>query len=284
MEIYVFLRAVNSVLIIHSFPNLLKCNLMPRQSGHIANFWECFQFEVNGQNFNYLFPHRNISIHSEWCWIRSSVMAQATIFIGDSQKVIWGQAWRNEYRGGGTRIWGPLRKRAPSAKRAHKVYSKIANCLKNSTMSVKRAHFSKYRVPLGPYQEIKFMGPGGGTGPPPPGFSSPVWGHLSSPTVFCEYFWLRRDRDVRVVSLCFSHQDASIHMQYDLLGSPRDLDLRTNFSLDLSRLCYTCLDASERGKHDGVKIIALSSQTRKLSSKNGFAQKCRFWPFVTSDA
>ena len=29
-------------------------------------------------------------------------------------------------------------------------------------------------------------------------------------------------------------------MQYDLLGSPRDLDLRSNFDLDLSRSCYTC--------------------------------------------
>ena len=87
-----------------------------------------------------------------------------------------------------------------------------------------------------------------------------------------------------MVSLCFSHQDASKHMQYDLLGSPRDLDLRSNFDLDLSRSCYTCFDASWRGKHDGVKIIALSFQTRKLLSKNCFAQKCRFWPFVTSDA
>ena len=43
-----------------------------------------------------------------------------------------------EVGGGGS---GPLRKRTPSAKRAHKVYVKIANCLKHRTMSVKRAHF-----------------------------------------------------------------------------------------------------------------------------------------------
>ena len=66
-----------------------------------------------------------------------------------------------------------------------------------------------------------------------------------------------------VVSLCFSHQDASIHVQYDLLGSPRDLDLRSNSDLELSMSSYTCFDASGRGKHDGVKIIALSFQTRK---------------------
>ena len=36
------------------------------------------------------FSHQNISIHWEWCWLRSSVMTQATVFIGDPQKVIWG--------------------------------------------------------------------------------------------------------------------------------------------------------------------------------------------------
>ena len=35
---YVLLRAVNSGPIIQSFPNLLKCNLMRRESGHIAKF------------------------------------------------------------------------------------------------------------------------------------------------------------------------------------------------------------------------------------------------------
>ena len=104
------------------------------------------------------FSHRNISIHWEWCWLRSSVMTQATVFIGDPPKVIWS--------------------------------------------------------------------------------------HLRSPTVFANNYWSKRDTDVRVVSLCFSHQDASIHMQYDLLGSPRDLDLRSNFDLDLSRSCYTCFYAS----------------------------------------
>ena len=71
-----------------------------------------------------------------------------------------------------------------------------------------------------------------------------------------------------VVSMCLSRQYGSNDMQ---LGSSRDLDLRSNFDLDLSRSYYTCFEA---GKHDGVKIIALSFQ--KLSLKNCFAQKCRF--------
>ena len=69
---------------------------------------------------------------------------------------------------------------------------------------------------------------------------------------------------MKVVSLCLSRQYASTDMQ---LGSRRDLGLRSNFDLDLSRSCYTCFDASSRDKHDGVKIIALPFQTQKLSLK-----------------
>ena len=36
------------------------------------------------------FSPQNISIHCESCWLRSSVMTQATFFIGDPPKVIWG--------------------------------------------------------------------------------------------------------------------------------------------------------------------------------------------------
>ena len=103
-----------------------------------------------------------------------------------------------------------------------------------------------------------------------------VWGHRGHQQVFAGNLRLSA-RDIKVVSMCLSRQYASTDMQ---LGSRRDLDLRSNFDLDLSRSCYTCFHASW-GKHDGVKIIALSFQTQKLSLKNCFAQKCRFWPFVT---
>ena len=57
-------------------------------------------------------------------------------------------------------------------------------------------------------------------------------GHQS---FFANNFWFRKDGDVRVVSLCSSYQEASSHMQYDLLGSypsrsycgPSDRILRT---------------------------------------------------------
>ena len=106
-----------------------------------------------------------------------------------------------------------------------------------------------------------------------------VWGHRGHQQVFADNLRSRRARDMKVVSMCLSRQYASTDMQ---LGSSRDLDLRSNFGLDLSRSCYTCFDASWRGKHDGVKIIALSFQTQKLL-KNCFAQKYRFdlsWPLT----
>ena len=154
------------------------------------------------------------------------------------------------------------------------------------------SQWAKFQLPLFRIRTFPFTGNGVGLGPqwwPRRQFSSVTLQRSSEVTLghqpfFANNFWSKRDRDVRVVSLCFSHQDASIHMQYDLLGSPRDLDLRSNFDLDLSRSYYTCFDAPWRGKHGGVKIIALSFQTQKVSLKNCFAQKCRFWPFVTSDA
>ena len=107
-----------------------------------------------------------------------------------------------------------------------------------------------------------------------------VWGHRGHQQFFADNLRLRRARDMKVVSMCLSRQYASTDMQ---LGSRRDLDLRSNFDLDLSRSCYTFFDASWRDKHDGVNIIALSFQTQKLSLKNCFAQKWRFdlsWPLT----
>ena len=54
------------------------------------------------------------------------------------------------------------------------------------------------------------------------------------------------------------------------------LDLRSNFDLDLSRSYYTWFDAPWRGKHDGIKIVALPLKLKILSSKNHFG---KFWNF-----
>ena len=97
-----------------------------------------------------------------------------------------------------------------------------------------------------------------------------VWGHWGHQQVFADNLRLRRARDMKVVSMCLSRQYASTDLQ---LGSSRDLDLRSNFDLDFSRSCYTCFDASWWDKHDGVKIIALSFQTQKLSLKKLFRSK-----------
>ena len=107
-----------------------------------------------------------------------------------------------------------------------------------------------------------------------------VWGHRGHQQVFADNLRLGRARDMKVVSMCLSRQYASTDMQ---LGSSRDLDLRSNFDLDLSRSCYTCFDAPWRGKHDGVKIIALSFQTQKLSLKTVSLKNAVFdlsWPLT----
>ena len=49
---------------------------------------------------------------------------------------------------------------------------------------------------------------------------------------------MKIDTDMGLVSLHLSGQNASIHVQHDLLRSPRDFGLKSNFDHDLSRSYY----------------------------------------------
>ena len=73
-----------------------------------------------------------------------------------------------------------------------------------------------------------------------------------SPTVFCLYrqktvgitSYIAGDWDETDIWECFlSLRVTSSYMQLDLLRSPRDCDLRSNFEFDLSRSCHICFDA-----------------------------------------
>ena len=75
---------------------------------------------------------------------------------------------------------------------------------------------------------------------------------------------------------CLSPPGASNDMQFDLLRSLRDLDLRSNFEVDLSRSNYISFDSPRRDKHDGTHIIAVCFKTKKLFAKQDFAQKQQF--------
>ena len=117
------------------------------------------------------FPHRNISIHSEWYCLRSSVMIQVSDFIGDP-------------------------------KRSSEV-----------TIGHQRVFLITFDS-----EEMR-----------------PASGHI-----------------------LFHSYDALRHMQYDLLVSPPDLDLRSNFDLELTRSPSRCFDASWREKRDGTKMKSVS--------------------------
>ena len=67
-----------------------------------------------------------------------------------------------------------------------------------------------------------------------------------------------------MASLCLSHQDASTDMQHDLFWSLRDLDLRSNFDLDLLRSNHISFEASLREKHDDAIADSLSLLVQKL--------------------
>ena len=86
-----------------------------------------------------------------------------------------------------------------------------------------------------------------------------------------------------MVPICLTHQGASTDTQHDLVGSPRDLDLRLNFDLDLLRSPCICFDVSRREKHDGAKIIALPLLGKNISVKN-ISPKRSFWHLMTPGA
>ena len=83
---------------------------------------------------------------------------------------------------------------------------------------------------------------------------------------------MKRDRTLGMALLRLSHQDASTDMQHDLFWSLSDLDLRSNFDLDLSRSNYVSFKASLREKHDDAIADSLSYiQVPKLFVKEYFA-------------
>ena len=66
-------------------------------------------------------------------------------------------------------------------------------------------------------------------------------------------------------------------MQYDLLGSPRDLDLSQILTLTF------LMTMRWQGKHDGVKVIALSCQNGSYHRKTVSLKNAVFdlsWPLT----
>ena len=104
--------------------------------------------------------------------------------------------------------------------------------------------------------------------------------------------WLKRDRTLGMTLLCLSQQDTSTDVQHDLLWSLRDLDLRLNFDLDLSRSNHISFEASLREKHDDAANFYLykfkSYSWNNISPITSILTKsdiCRLnhWPEVTFD-
>jgi len=90
--------------------------------------------------------------------------------------------------------------------------------------------------------------------------------------------WLKRDSDEQLTPLCFARLAASRLMQH---GSPNDLDLSSNFEIDLTRSPSMWFKAPWRDKHDVVKIIVLSFVNTKFFRKTNSTQNCIFelrWP------
>ena len=105
-------------------------------------------------------------------------------------------------------------------------------------------------------------------------FEVPLKGHMRSSqvirvhkTFFDNNLLQIKDREATLAPLCLSRRDASTDMQHDILGSSRDLDLRSNFQLDLLRATCVSFEPPWLGEHDAVKIIYLPWVHKKLFGK-----------------
>ena len=114
-------------------------------------------------------------------------------------------------------------------------------------------------------------------------FEVPLKGHLRSSqvmrihkTFFDNNSLQIEDREAKLALLCLARQDASTDMQHGILGSIHDLDLKTNFQLDLLRSSCISFEPPWRGEHDGVKIISLP-WVLKLFGKLHIRKKLMIW-------
>ena len=77
----------------------------------------------------------------------------------------------------------------------------------------------------------------------------------------------------------------NLTFQDQISPSRRDLELRSNFDIDVFRSTCICFDAPRCEKCDGGKIIPLSLLDQRLLGKNRcFCQQWLFWQFLTSRA
>ena len=79
-----------------------------------------------------------------------------------------------------------------------------------------------------------------------------------------------------MVPICFFRRDASNDIQYDLLGSTvtsGDIDLRSDFEIDLFRSTCTYFDAFRREEHDAAKIMSLALLVQKVFAKTSLKKR-----------
>ena len=122
-------------------------------------------------------------------------------------------------------------------------------------------------------------------------FEVPLKGHLRSSHVMRVYktFFDNSSlqikvREAKLAPLSLSRRDASTDMQHDIPGSSRDLDLRSNFQLDLLRSPCMSFEPPWRGEHDSVKIISLPWVHKKLLVTFHIRKKTMIWTLMAFGA
>ena len=85
------------------------------------------------------------------------------------------------------------------------------------------------------------------------------------------------DRDVKQAPMCFSCPYASNDIRNDLFQTYHDLDLRSNFQIDLLRSSYISFEPAWWEKYNGAKILTLASIDKAWWAKAHFLEKWPFW-------
>ena len=91
------------------------------------------------------------------------------------------------------------------------------------------------------------------------GLCKVVRSHQRPPEVFINCALQNEDRDVKQAPMCFSCPYASNDIRNDLFQTYHDLDLRSNFQIDLLRSSYISFEPTWWEKYNGSKILTLHS-------------------------
>ena len=107
-----------------------------------------------------------------------------------------------------------------------------------------------------------------------------IWGHIRVLPLTFDRIVIERWEWSQCVSIAQTHRLICNMTYLARQLTSRDLDLRSNFDIDLLRSICTYFDASRHQEHDSAKIMSVAFLVQKLFAKNHFCKKKRYFDFL----